>query len=110
MSFLHPPVLTEEEISEVAQNYHNWQQKGNRENYKDVPEFCYSAHFDEIAENDFSLVPSKYIEFVDRDSGIDFDNEMKRIKAEFETLLSEEEQSQKQLKNAFEELGFKLDV
>jgi len=102
--------LTEDEISKIAQNYHNWQQKDYKETYKDVPEFCYSAHFDEIVENDFSLVPSKYIEFVDRDAGIDFDDEMKRIKAEFETLLSEEEQSQKQLKNAFKELGFELDV
>lgn len=102
--------LTEEEISKVAQNYHNWQQKDYKETYKDVPEFCYSAHFDEIMKNDFSLVPSKYIEFVDRDTEIDFDNEMRRIKKEFEILLSEEEQSQKQLKNAFKELGYKLDV
>jgi len=102
--------LTEEEISKVALNYHNWQQKDYKQTYKDVPEFCYSARFDEIVENDFSLVPSKYIEFVDRDAGIDFDEEMNRIKAKFETLLSEEDQSQKQLKNAFKELGFKLDV
>jgi len=102
--------LTEEEISKVAQNYHSWQQKDYKETYKDVPEFCYSAHLSEIVENDFSLVPSKYIEFVDRDAGIDFDDEMRRIKEEFEILLSEEEQSQKQLKNAFKELGYKLDV
>jgi len=102
--------LTDEEISKVALNFHSWQQMDYKETYKDVPEFCYSAHFDEIVENDFSLVPSKYIEFVDRDAGIDFDEEMNRIKAKFETLLSEEEQSQKQLKNAFKELGFKLDV
>lgn len=102
--------LTEEEISKVAQNYHNWQQVGFEENYRDIPEYCYSASFEEVTKNDFSLVPSKYIEFIDKDAEIDFETEMKRIKTDFEKLLSQEEKSQKQLKNAFKELGFELDV
>jgi type I restriction enzyme M protein len=63
--------------------------------YKDIPEFCKSASFEEIEANDFSLVPSKYIEFVDKDSGIDFDTEMKRIQKDFKTLLQEEKESHK---------------
>ncbi|MBN8566874.1 MAG: N-6 DNA methylase [Flavobacteriales bacterium] len=100
--------LTEEDIAKVAENYHNWQQADYKKSYKNVPEYCYSASFEEIQANDFSLVPSKYIEFIDRDSEIDFNTEMKRIQKDFKTLLQEEKQSQEQLINAFKTLGYEL--
>ena len=37
--------------------------------------FCYSASFDEVKEKGFTLVPSRYIEFVNRDENIDFDTQ-----------------------------------
>ena len=89
--------LTVDDLKKISQNYHNWQQKNWQETYKDVPEFCYSASLDEIKQKDFSLVPSKYIPFVDRDSQIDFASEMERIQRDFSKLLSEEENSQKDL-------------
>jgi type I restriction enzyme M protein len=100
--------LTEDDIQKVALNYHNWQQVDYESNYKDVPEFCKSAGFEDLKAKDFSLVPSKYIEFVDKDSGIDFDTEMKRIQQDFKTLLHEEKESQEQLINAFKTLGYEL--
>ncbi|HQW16406.1 MAG TPA: class I SAM-dependent DNA methyltransferase [Niabella sp.] len=100
--------LTEEDIGKVAENYHNWQQADYKKTYKNVPEYCYSASFEQIQANDFSLVPSKYIEFIDRDSEIDFDTEMKRIQKDFKTLLQEEKKSQEQLINAFKTLGYEL--
>lgn len=100
--------LTEQDITKVALNYHNWQQTDFESTYKDIPEFCKSASFEEIEANHFSLVPSKYIEFVDKDSGIDFDTEMKRIQKDFKTLLQEEKDSQDQLINAFKVLGYEL--
>jgi len=100
--------LTDEEIAKVAENYHNWQQVNNGTTYKNIPEYCYSAKFEEIQANDFSLIPSKYIEFIDRDSQIDFDTEMKRIQKDFKILLEEEKESQVQLLNAFKALGYEL--
>jgi type I restriction enzyme M protein len=100
--------LTSDDRDKVAQNYHNWQQEDYKTTYKDVPEFCYSASFDELKENNFSLVPSKYIEFVDTDSGIDFDTEMKRIQKSFKSLIEEEKDSQNQLIDAFKTLGYEL--
>ncbi len=100
--------LTKDDIKKVALNYHNWQQGDFASTYKDVAEYCYCADFNEIKENNFSLVPSKYIEFVDRDSGIDFDSEMKRIQKDFSVLLQEEKDSQQQLIDAFKVLGYEL--
>ncbi|MCH6236812.1 type I restriction-modification system subunit M [Cognataquiflexum rubidum] len=100
--------LIQKDIEEITSTYHNWQQINWEMIYKNIPEFCYSAHFDELKHNDFSLVPSKYIEFIDRDSEIDFDIEMKRIQKDFKTLLEEEKRSQEQLINAFKTLGYEL--
>ncbi|MES2376320.1 MAG: class I SAM-dependent DNA methyltransferase [Bacteroidota bacterium] len=102
--------LTTDDISKVAENYHNWQQKSFETTYKDIPEYCYSASFEEIKSNDYSLVPSKYIEFVDKDGKIDFHQEMLRIQKKFKTIISDEIESQKQLKNAFDSLGYEINL
>ena len=56
----------------------------------------------------WSLVPSKYIEFRNRDEQIDFDTKMKQLQAEMRNLLQQEEESKQQLKELFEKLGYTL--
>lgn len=110
----------------VKQTLNAWQSPNYKELYKDVPEFCQSVTINEIKngitdkkqkedgtnidlkedKSNWSLVPSKYIEFIDHDLDIDFDKEMSRIQKEMKALLEEEELSQKQLKDAFEGIGY----
>jgi type I restriction enzyme M protein len=97
-----------QQIRDIANTYHTWQQDNN--SYKDIPEYCYSASFDEVAKKDFSLVPSKYIEFVNRDENIDFDEKMKALQSEFADLLKVEEKSKKDLLNVFSELGYDINL
>ena len=98
--------FNEEHIGQVAKTYHSWQQKDS--DYKNVPEFCYSASFDEVAAKDFSLVPSKYIEFINRDENIDYDVKMKALQNEIGNLLKEETNSKNDLLNVFKELGYEI--
>ena len=100
--------LMPDDISKIAQNYHNWQQENYEDSYSNIPEYCHSAKLEDVARNDFSLVPSKYIEFIDRDLELDFDKEMKRIQGEFKELLKDEKQSQEELIEAFKGLGYEL--
>ena len=100
--------FSEDNISKIATTYHNWQTTDFKKTYEDVPEFCYSAGFEEIKKKDFSLVPSKYIEFVNRDENIDFDVKMKTLQADFTGLLKEEEKSKSDLLNVFKELGYEI--
>lgn len=71
-----------------------------------MPEYCYSATLEEIEAKGWSLVPSKYIEFKNRDEGIDFDAKMKALQTEMKALLRQEEESKKELLNLFKELGY----
>lgn len=93
-------------IADISHTYHDWQSKNS--DYKDIPEYCYSANIKEVEAKDFSLVPSKYIEFVNRDENIDFDDKMKELQGEFSELLQKEEESKKELLNVFKELGYEV--
>jgi type I restriction enzyme M protein len=100
--------LLPEDITKVSETYHNWQQESFLEKYENIDEYCYSASMEEIIKNDYSLVPSRYIKFIDRDSDINFDKEMQRIQKTFKSLIDEEKKSQVALLKAFEDLGYGL--
>ena len=100
--------IEEERIKDIAENFHNWQQVECDEAYANIAEYCYSAKKSEIISKDYSLVPSKYIEFVNRDENIDFDEKMNSLQADFLELLKKEEQSKQDLLNVFKELGYEI--
>ena len=100
--------LSEKDRSLVVETYHKWQQEGWKDSYKDVPEFCYAASFSDVKDKGFSLVPSKYIEFANRDEQIDFDAKMRELQTEMRDLLQQEEESKRELKSLFEKLGYKI--
>ena len=123
--------FSDDDIKKVTSTYHQWQtatmindkllmvnEKADGKNinhssltinhYKNIPEFCYSASLEEVAKKDFSLVPSKYIEFINRDENIDFDKKMQTLKGDFAELLKAEEQSKNDLLTVFKELGYEI--
>ena len=102
--------LTEEDRAKVTSVYHAWQQEEYENTYENIPEFCYSASFDEVEEKGFTLVPSRYIEFINRDENIDFDTKMKALQSELKELLIQEEKSKAELLSVFKELGYEIEI
>ncbi|MGI6572964.1 MAG: N-6 DNA methylase [Fermentimonas sp.] len=115
--------FSEGDIRKIADTYHTWQTatmindtslttNGGKDvnHYKDIPEYCYSAGIEEIREKDYSLVPSRYIEFVNRDEAIDFDEKMKSLQQEIGELLREEKKSRSEMLAVFEDLGYKIEL
>ena len=76
--------------------------------YANKPEYCYSATLEEIRKKDYSLVPSKYIEFVNRDENIDYDTQMQTLQTELKDLFQQEETLKQEVKNVFKSLGYEL--
>ena len=98
--------FSEKHIKDIAKTYHDWQQENS--SYTDIPEYCYAANFEEVAKKDFSLVPSKYIEFVNRDENIAFDEKMQALRSDFAELLKAEAASKNDLLTVFKELGYEI--
>lgn len=111
-------VLTPDQIADIKKVYNAWQSVDTTL-YADVPEFCQSVKILKkdkvrpedisIEDKDFSLAPSKYIEFIDHDLDIDYEKEMARIQDEMRLLMVSEELSQSMLKDAFRGIGYGID-
>jgi type I restriction enzyme M protein len=99
-----------QDIQKIAETFHHWQTTDFAKKYQNTPEYCYSAGVEEVEKKDFSLVPSKYIEFINRDENIDFDEKMTALQGEFAELLKAEEGSKKDLLKVFKELGYEIKV
>ena len=100
--------LITEQIQRVADIYHQWQSEGTDGNNFAVPELYRSVSIDEIEQNNWTLVPSKYIEFIDHDLEIDYPKEMARIQQEMKELIQREKESQKMLEEAFKGIGYSI--
>ncbi|WP_452219284.1 N-6 DNA methylase [Lacinutrix undariae] len=98
--------FSDENIVDISETYHKWQQA--EADYKDIPEFCFAANIEEVRKKDYSLVPSKYVEFVNRDENINFDDKMKSLQTEFADLLKDEAASKTELLNVFKNLGYEI--
>ena len=102
-------LLNEQQIQQVADLYHQWQSVGTDGQHFAEPELYRSVGIDEIKANDWSLVPSKYIEFIDHDLEIDYPKEMARIQQEMKQLLKREKESQRMLEEAFKGIGYGIE-
>ena len=96
--------LTEADIDRVRQIYFNWQ----TENFVEYaePELYYAAHRDEIQGKGYSLVPSRYIEFIDRDTEIDYLSALSEMSDKFNALKKRWDANETELVNAFKILGY----
>ncbi len=98
--------LTSEQILKATEIYRKWQEEGtDGKNYAE-PELYRSVDFETIKANNFSLVPSRYIEFVDRDTNIDYDATLKETSKAVSELLKAHEANTAKIKAAFEGLGY----
>jgi type I restriction enzyme M protein len=102
--------FSNEDIKKAVNTFHQWQQNDIEKNYRNTPEFCYSASIEEVCNKDFSLVPSKYIEFINRDESVDFDSKMKDLKTTVSELLKSENKSIKELLTVFKDLGYEIEL
>ena len=101
--------LITEQIEKAADIYHVWQTEGIDGSNYESPELYRSVSVDEIKQNGWTLIPSKYIEFVDHDMEIDYSSEMSRIKDEMKEVMAAEKLSQKKLEEAFRGIGYGIE-
>lgn len=94
-------VLSDDQIAEVKKIYQSWQEGVG---YEDIPEICKSATLEEIREANYSLAPSKYVEFIDHDLEIDYDKEMANILNKMKAALVQEKSTVSILESAIEEV------
>ena len=102
--------FTQEDRDVIVDRFKSWRFDGYQTSYENIPEFCYSATKAEVIGKDYSLVPSRYIEFVQAGEDEDYDAKMKQLQSELQTLLIQEQQSRADLMEVMKGLGYEIDI
>ena len=96
--------FTQEDRNEFVKTYHDWQSVNYMTKYKDIQSYCASIKKEQL--QDYSLLPSKYIQFDKESDDIDYEYEMKKAQENLRELFEEESISRKEVKKILEELGY----
>lgn len=96
--------LNPEEFLNIVQTYQEW--KNESGSYDDVPEYCKSATVEQIARNDYSFAPSRYIDFVDQGVVDQYEEELEKSSLMIEQLLNAESENNSNLEKALKGLGY----
>lgn len=99
--------LVPEQIQQLVRIYQKWQSIDTKPNQFAQPELYRSVSIDEIETNGWSLVPSRYIEFVDRDTNLDYEAILAKASEKTSELISRQQKNQDALSKAFAALGYK---
>ena len=98
------------DIQKITKTYHDWESLAHFDEYQDIPEYCASVTLDQIRAKNYSLVPSEYIEFINKDENVDFDERMKELQGELKELLIKDEESKKKLLEVLKGLGYEINI
>lgn len=99
-------MLNADQVKRATEIYFRWQSVGTDGANFAVPELYRSVGFDELKENNYSLVPSRYVEFVDRDTDIDYDKVLTETASAVSELLTLQRENDSMLRNALKQLGY----
>ena len=102
--------FTQEDRDIIVDRFKSWRLNGYQTPYEDIPEFCYAAKKAEIVEKDYSLIPSRYIEFMQSGDDENYNEKMERLRTELKELLVQEQQSRQDLLEVMKGLGYGLDI
>ncbi len=94
-----------DQTKRASEIYFKWQSEGTDGGNYSEPELYHSVSLATLRENDYSLVPSRYIEFVDRDSAIDYNMVLSETATTVSDLLKRQKKNDETLRNALKQLG-----
>jgi type I restriction enzyme M protein len=82
--------FSDEDISKIAETYHNW--RNPEGNYEDVKGFCNSASIERVKELDYVLTPGRYVGLPDEEDDFNFTERFNALTAELKQQMQEEEE------------------
>jgi len=87
-------ILTDEDILQIANTYHNWK---NKSDYEDIPGFCKSVSTAEIAALNYVVTPGRYVGLPDEEDDFDFTKRFAELQNELNTQMERETELNKRI-------------
>lgn len=99
--------FSDEDILKITKAYHDWR-KGSPD-YQDVKGFCKSASLEEIAANDYTLTPGRYVGIKETEtSKEEFDAKMAALVADLNAQMTKGAELDAQIKANLTALGWNV--
>jgi len=99
--------LTEEELKQIVDTYHNWRSKNGK--YEAVKGFSKAAKIEEVEKNGYVLTPGRYVgtnfEMEDDEA---FEEKMQRLASELSKQFKESKELEIKIKENLKKVGFEV--
>ena len=96
--------LTSDEIQKICDIYHSWQ---NNNGYEDIVSFCKSISLSEVRENNYLLMPGRYVGLESQvESSESFDDQMRTLSADLFALFNKSNLLAQAIKKNLSEIGY----
>jgi len=99
--------LTEEELKQIVDTYHNWRSKNGK--YEDVKGFSKAAKIEEVEKNGYVLTPGRFVgtDFEMEDDEV-FEEKMQRLTSELSEQFKESKELESKIKVNLKKVGFEV--
>lgn len=99
--------LTEDELKQITDTYHNWRNKNGK--YEDAKGFCKAAKIEEVEKNGYVLTPGRYVgtDFEMEDDE-EFEAKMQRLTSELSQQFKESKELEAKIKENLKKVGFDI--
>jgi len=98
--------LSDEEIKQVCDTYHNWR---DGKDYEDVQGFCKSANIEEIRGHEYILTPGRYVGIEEAEEDDEpFDDKMTRLTGDLAEMFSKSHELEDEIKKRLGAIGYEF--
>lgn len=97
----------DDDIAKIAGTYHAWRGEGGI--YGDVPGFCKAATLDEVRQNNYVLMPGRYVGVEEEeDDGIPFEEKMTTLTAQLSEQFAKGRELEERIRENLRSIGYEL--
>ena len=101
--------LTQEDVSKIANVYHEWRTKDG--DYIDIAGFVKSETLEEIEKNNYVLTPGRYVGIEEvEDDGISFEEKMTELTKTLSGQFKKSRELEEEIKKQLASIGFEMEV
>ena len=98
--------LSEDDIQKISSAYHRWRAG---EGYEDIVGFCHEATINEISEEEFVLIPGRYVGVAEAKLDDEpYEEKMGRLTSELAQMFERSIQLQTEIKKELQAIGFDM--
>lgn len=98
-------IFNDKQVQKIANTVRSWRGQKEAGKYKDIPGFCKSVKFEEIAKNGYVLTPGRFVGIPEEeDDGVPFEEKMQKLEKDLRGYFRESEKLEREIIRNFKKI------